>query len=543
MTATPMKNLADDIVELINYLRPLDFSMEREKIFSGDKNYEMSIKPGGIDYFKKMASGYISHVRGSDPTVFAKRVDRGIKPNGLLFTKVTQCNMLKFQQDAYDKTVEDADDALDRASSAVANFVFPCLTDDKKNIRSASGNEGLNILRNQLKSNPEDLNKRLSEFIFKNDKESNLIQLTPDNNTVTGKFLKSPYLKLFSTKFYKALKKLNRLIWGKKGSKTAFIYSNLVKVGIDIFEQILIKNGYLVYEEDPNSYNISEDTRCYYCGRTYKSHMNVTEIEDKKEKAKKEEKKEADINVSASSSDYDEYKKHKLTDNIPIHTFYPATFITVTGASSDEGGGEAIPEEKKRILDTTFNKIENKEGKFIKFVLGSKVMNEGISLYNVGEVHILDVYFNFGRVDQVVGRGIRWCSHYQLMNENNVYPYVNVYKYVVKLKEGLSSEELLYQKAELKYLLIKKIERAMKEVAIDCPLNLNANIFKEEIKDFKNCEKDNSCPAICDYTKCDFKCDNALLNKEYYDPERGIYKMVDKKDIDLTTFNTNFARS
>ena len=82
-------------------------------------------------------------------------------------------------------------------------------------------------------------------------------------------------------------------------------------------------------------------------------------------------------------------------------------------------------------------KIENKDGKHIKFVLGSKVMNEGVSLSNVGEVHILDVYFNFGRVDQVVGRGIRWCSHYQQMNENNIYPYVNVYKYVVKLKEGL----------------------------------------------------------------------------------------------------------
>lgn len=170
-------------------------------------------------------------------------------------------------------------------------------------------------------------------------------------------------------------------------------------------------------------------------------------------------------------------------------------------------------------------------------------MNEGVSLYNIGEIHILDVYYNFGRVDQVVGRGIRWCSHYQLMNENNVYPYVNVYKYVVKLKEGLSSEEVLYQKAELKYLLIKKIERAMKEVAIDCPLNLNANIFKDEIKEFKNCEKDNSCPAICDYTTCQFKCDNTKLNREYSDPERGIYKFIDKKEIDLTTFNTNFARS
>mgnify|MGYP003350565029 CR=1 FL=1 len=171
----------------------------------------------------------------------------------------------------------------------------------------------------------------------------------------------------------------------------------------------------------------------------------------------KDKEEKIDINVSASSSDYDEYSKHKTSSVMPKHTFYPATFVTVTGASTDDSGGESLPEEKKRILDEVFNKIENKDGKYIKFVLGSKVMNEGVSLSNVGEVHILDVYFNFGRVDQVVGRGIRWCSHYQQMNENNVYPYVNVYKYVVKLKEGLSSEETLYQKAELKYLLIKKM--------------------------------------------------------------------------------------
>ena len=98
---------------------------------------------------------------------------------------------------------------------------------------------------------------------------------------------------------------------------------------------------------------------------------------------------------------------------------------------------EFIPEDKKSILDNVFNNIENKEGKFIKLVLGSKVMNEGISLKNVAEVHILDVYFNLGKVDQVVGRAIRHCSHYKLMNEENKFPYVNVYKYVVYCRKWI----------------------------------------------------------------------------------------------------------
>jgi hypothetical protein len=523
LSGTPMKNLADDIVDLVNFLRPIDHPMERDKIFSSEKNYEMKIKSGGMDYFKKMANGYISHVRGSDPLVFAKKIEKGEKTDGLLFTKVTRCKMLDFQRSLYDKTkVDTQEDALDRKAAAVANFVFPVLSSDKKTIEPVSGNDGLNLIKNQLKSFPEAVNKIIATNLLKLDKDTQVISLTPDGHNITGKFLHKSYLKMFSTKFYKALKKINRLTVDKKGAKTAFVYSNLVRVGIDIFAQILIQNGYLEFQEDMASYQIQPDTICYYCGITHKEHS-----------AKKEKKKDD----SASSTDY---KKN----DIPVHQFYPATFITVTGGGEDSSV-DVIPEEKKRILDTYFNSIDNKEGKFLKLILGSKVMNEGISLSNVADVHILDVYYNFGRVDQVIGRAIRWCSHYRQMSEQNKYPHVNVYKYVVSLEKGLSSEEDLYRKAEQKYLLIKKIERTMKEIAIDCPLNIAGNIFREEVKEYNKCGEKGQpeCPQICDFDKCEFKCDNIKLNSEYYDPDRTIYKKVNKINLDTTTFSTGFAKS
>jgi hypothetical protein len=526
MTGTPMKNLGDDIIDLINFLRPIDFPMERDKIFTAEKGSDMKIKSGGLEYFKKMANGYISHVRGSDPLVFAKKIEKGEKPDELLFTKVTRCTMSKFQRALYDKTkIEMTDDALDRKATAVANFVFPVLSQDKKTIEGNSGNEGLNLIKNQLKSFPEALNKVLSTFL-KNENESNFISLTPDGQNITGKILHKKYLKTFSTKFYKAFKKISRLTIDKKGAKTAFVYSNLVKVGIEIFAQILIQNGYLEFKEDISSYQIQPDTICYYCGIQHKNHsknQSTNNLENKKDK-----------DESASST---EYKKK----NIPEHQFYPATFITVTGGGDESA--DIIPEEKQRIIVNYFNSLENKEGKFIKLILGSKVMNEGISLSNVAEVHILDVYYNFGRVDQVIGRAIRWCSHYKQMTEKNQFPKVEVYKYVVSLENGLSSEEELYRKAEKKYLLIKKLERTMKEIAIDCPLNLQGNIFKEELKQFNKCEEKNNCPQICDFTNCDYKCDNIKLNVEYYDPDRKIYKKINKMNIDITTFNTGFAKS
>ena len=39
--------------------------------------------------------------------------------------------------------------------------------------------------------------------------------------------------------------------------------------------------------------------------------------------------------------------------------------------------------------------------------------------------------------------------------ENNPYPEVNIYRYVIKINKWISVEENLYRKAELKYLLIK----------------------------------------------------------------------------------------
>ena len=113
----------------------------------------MELKPGGLEYFKKMASGYISHLRGADPMTFAEKVDIGVKPKGLMFTKISQCEMGKFQLEAYEEAkklaVEEAD-ALDRKSEAVANFVFPGLSSDKKKLEGYYSTDGMNTVISQL---------------------------------------------------------------------------------------------------------------------------------------------------------------------------------------------------------------------------------------------------------------------------------------------------------------------------------------------------------------------------------------------------------
>jgi len=526
LTATPMKNLGDDIVELMNFIRPVNSPIVRDLIFSSAKNYNMEIKKGGLEYLKNMTKGYISHLRGGDPMTFAEKVEMGVKPKGLIFTKISRCKMEKFQLEAYEiakKKSIDEGDSLDRKSEAVANFVFPALDESRKNLIGFYGREGLNQLKNQLKNHYTKINNLIATQILKLKKSNEeLININENTKNVTGAILKKEYLKYFSIKFYQALKDMEENLYIDNcinESRTGFIYSNLVKTGIEIFQEILLVNGYLEYDENTNNYLIKDNTKCYYCGKDHKDHSKIKD-----------------------------------------HIFFPATFLVVTGQSSEEAA-EVMPENNKKIITNVFNNNKNMNGKNIKLILGSKVMNEGISLANVYTVQILDVYFNFGRVDQVIGRAIRWCSHYSLMNKNNIFPKVKLFKYAVCTdynSKELSTEEELYYKAELKYLLIKKIERVLKEVAIDCPLNQQANMFKEEIKYYNKCtipsdklldvqldsnSKERICPANCDFRDCLYKCNDEILNSKYYDPSRNIYKNIKKENLDYSTFTSNLART
>ena len=508
LTATPMINLADEIVDLLNYLRPLDNQIQRDKIFYGEKNYNMKIKEGGVEYLKDMSRGYISYYRGAIPYTFADRNDVGVIPEGMLFTPVVKCYMDNFQYKYYKDIKINLEDSLDRRSIAAANFIFPGLEKDS-NLKGYYSTEGLETVLSQINSNGNKLRELINKTLFNNklskDDEKNFI-LDNGKKNITGLILKIPYIKVFSIKFFTLISHLNSLINDKVC--TSFIYSNLVKAsGIELLAEALIQNGYLEYQDNFKNYDIKDDTIDYKTG--------LTRIE---------------------------YKEKHLN----MSFFKPATFLLITGSVSESG--EDLSEYKQKIVQDVFNNIDNIDGKHIKFILGSRVMNEGVTLNNCKEVHIVDAFYNIPKMEQVIGRVIRMCVHQDVINDNNKFPLVNVYRYVVALNNNeLSSDEILYQKAELKYLTIKEIEYGLKQVSLDCPLLLNTNMFPEEVEKYKKCvpptlENIKSgktiCPALCDFKRCEFKCDNKLS----WDEKNMTYKNLDKDDIDYNTFNDNLAK-
>lgn len=506
LTATPGKNLASDIIPLINYIRPQYMPLEYDKTFTNERNNNMELKPGGEEYFRTMIRGYVSYLRGNDPITFPERIDEGFIAPGLKFTKVIRCFMKPFQLKAYQEVLDDANDKLDKKSEAVANFVYPGM--NKGVLTGYHGINGMNIVKNQLKSNQVGINKGIADYLkISGSDASNMIRLV-EGKRITGKIFNIKYLDNFSTKMAEAYSNISEYVDGngngKKGAQLVFVYSNLVVVGAMPFQEVLNENGYLEYNENGN-YRINDDTVCYLCGYTHHNHSKSP---------------------------------------IKRHEFAPATYMIVTGKTED--GQEHIPEEKYRIIRDVYNHPSNQKGKNLKIIIGTHVMAEGITLKMMGSILILDVHYTLGRVDQIIGRGIRFCTHYMLSNETNPFPKVRIRKYVASLQGEMSREEILYQKAEQKYMLIKRIELFMKEEAIDCPLNYSGNVFPEDVAKYANCNMDdpnNQCPAICGYMSCEFKCSDEKLNSKYYDPKRLIYRNVKKEDMDYSTYDSKLAKN
>ena len=519
LTATPMKNFASDIIELLNFIRPYNDPIIKDKVFI-NSGLDLEFANGGYEYLQKMINGYVSFNKGLNPLTFATQNDIGEVPKELLFTKVYKCFMDKFQYETYRLNKEqnninetnietlinnyDHSDGFGKQIGDIANFVFPILNNDKK-IIGISGKNGIHDVILSLKSNAEiyisEINKQLFNGEFKYD---NMIYVD-ENKNISGTFMKLPYLKVFSTKFATCLENIEKNVEGINGSGPVFVYSNLVILGVELFRNVLLNNGYLEYNE--NGYNITNDIKCYYCGIQYDNHTSKS------------------------------------------HDFNPATFVAITGdaeegqqiTQSDKTSGQQM--NRTKIIDSVINKPTNKYGKNVKIILGSIVLAESITLENIKEIHILDVHFTLGRVQQIIGRGIRYCVHYDVMSESNPYPVVNVYKYVISNKDNeLTTDEILYKNAELKFIMIKKVERALMESAIDCPLNISANIYKEEFEKYKGCEQTNTCPAMCEFQNCYYKCFDESLN-EIFDDDLWYYRNLNNDELDYLTFTPDHAKN
>ena len=112
-----------------------------------------------------------------------------------------------------------------------------------------------------------------------------------------------------------------------------------------------------------------------------------------------------------------------------------------------------------KIKSTLKNsKEKNLYGEVIKLLMITSSGAEGISLKNVRYVHILEPYWHHVRINQVIGRARRICSHSELPKELQT---VDVFLYLMvfgdELLEKLSPETKLYDKSKREKISLGKL--------------------------------------------------------------------------------------
>jgi phage tail tube protein FII len=101
-------------------------------------------------------------------------------------------------------------------------------------------------------------------------------------------------------------------------------------------------------------------------------------------------------------------------------------------------------QELRKYNKEAFNHDENVRGEYIQIILISSAGAEGISLKCVRQVHIMEPFWNYIRIDQVFGRAIRMKSHineFLPKEERNVEQYL----YLSSLPNGNTVEEVFNQ--------------------------------------------------------------------------------------------------
>jgi len=254
------------------------------------------------------------------------------------------------------------------------------------------------------------------------------------------------------------------------------------------------------------------------------------------------------------------------------HVFRQATYIIYTGKIGK-------PTDIDYLRDP-----ENINGYKIKAILGTKITGEGLDFKWIRQIHIVDPWHNNTRIYQAIGRGIRHCSHIDLEPEQRnvtifkyastvpevtalikkseveiVQPYDDLVDIISEKEHGNTimiknvnnkfvglgityadlltetMDEKMYNRVVQKDIYIKRIERVLKKVAIDCALNRHINYYGENDVDYSR---------ECDYAKCSYDCYGFPKQIEFYDLSArknhdGTYSFKSVHEFNENVWQTN----
>ena len=203
-----------------------------------------------------------------------------------------------------------------------------------------------------------------------------------------------------------------------------------------------------------------------------------------------------------------------------------------------------------------FNHKRNINGKDIRLILLSSAGAEGFDFKNVMSVHIMEPYWNFGRIEQIIARAVRYKSHddYKNKSDRKVQPYIYLSDYPDKFdnkhtkRKELTTDLNMYYKSIKNKLLINRFYSLIIESSLDCSIHIkkSPDDIKQKIKCLE-CIPTNNKLFHDDY-EMDIKLGNNCINEkkteivakeiEYNDNIYYFHK-DEKNIINIYSYNTD----
>ena len=419
LTANPMFNQAEEIVWILNMLRLNDSKplLQHNKICREGK-----ITREGSEKLHEGRKGYVSYLRGENPISFPLRLYPTHKST--LITKDHSPS-----QDIFGNPLlpREKIQFLTLTPSILQEFQKEAITQVMSQYR------GQTLLQNQdehrllqmsnivypMNDIPEDPKMLYGEAgferCFHKHKQARSIGYSYNQSIVRehGEFLHSDILPQYSSKIAEIIHEIDN------SEGIVFVYSAWIKGGILPMMLALEQHGY-------RKYNSPEILRCEHKDEPM-SYQGIPQSRDP--------------------------------------DFKQANYIVIAG--SGEGLTENLAEELQALTSK-----ENSDGSQIKVVLGSKVASEGLDFKCVRAIHVMEPWHNLNRLEQVIGRGVRNCSHMSLSPENRN---TTIYLHTGINEDEETIETYLYRKSERKAREIGDIEMILKKQAIDRYLFQNVN--------------------------------------------------------------------
>jgi len=381
LTATPMFDDYDEIIYYFNLFLWNDKRLDPSKTIPVSEifNQDGSFKDGQETRFRGWCQDYISYIKGENPFTFPFRLP---PPENLIAPNDRKVSHLG-------EPIKNPRKYLTLTKSMVSPYQEKVI----KNLPIRIGGNGpLICVYPENRTFAESFGKSGDQYEYRKDVE---------------RFLSPSKVALYSSKFALILNIL------ENSTGIAFVYSNLVENGANLFAMCLEEHGY----------------------------------------------------------------ENAITDNFlknpsgEIQKGSKGKYVIFTGQSTSANIESAL----RRLKDR-----KNIGGTDIRVIIASEKVSEGVDFKYVRQVHVLDPWFNMSRIEQVLGRGMRTCSHSLLPFE---YQNCTVYLHTCRYPEGdkETADEYIYREfVENKAVRIAKLKKVIMESAMDCDLQQGINNLPED---------------------------------------------------------------